>query len=86
MTTEKRNARTDGTDSTSSVGQDKGAYGAGGDMTTKDGGPAFPLPVSDDGEAFVTTAHYNGTGGWLGMNRYLLAATHWMPLPEPPTC
>ena len=47
---------------------------------------ALVTATNDDGEVWVTSAHYNGTGGWLGMRGYLLAATHWMPLPEPPTC
>lgn len=48
---------------------------------------ALVVAVNDDGEAFVTTAHYNGRNGWLGMSGYtLLDVSHWMPLPEPPTC
>lgn len=46
---------------------------------------ALVVAVNDDGEAFVTTAHYNGRNGWLGMSGYtLLDVSHWMPLPEPP--
>lgn len=39
----------------------------------------------DDDTVHMAVAHYNGVkSGFLGVNKWKITATHWMPLPAPP--
>ena len=39
----------------------------------------------DDDRVHMAVAHYNGwKSGFIGVNKWRIVATHWMPLPEPP--